>query len=114
MTVTPEGARRTTRASAGAAEELGGLEREVERLPRVQARVAHGLVALLEVRAEDFVGATQALGDVLAGELDVEPARPDVGALTRGEELVDLGRDVVEAAGLVPALVLERVAVHRV
>ena len=68
------------------AEELGGLEREIERLARVEPRVAHGLVPLLEVGTEDLLGPTQALGDVLAGQLDVHAAGPDPDAATRGEE----------------------------
>ena len=59
----------------GLAQELGGLEREIERLAGVEPRVAHGLVPLLEVGAEDLLGPAQALGDVLAGELDVDATR---------------------------------------
>src|SRR6266540_668215 len=69
-----------------AAYQLCDLERQVERLAGVEPRVAHGLVALLEVIPEDLFGAPEALGDVLAGELDVDPSGPDVCSLTRGEE----------------------------
>ena len=59
-----------------ASHELGDAEGEVERLPPVQARVAERLVAVVELLLEHGLGAAEALGDVLAGELDVDAARP--------------------------------------
>src|SRR5215212_8714452 len=97
-----------------AAEELGDLEREVERLAGVEPRVATGLVALLQVGAQHLVAAPQAFGHVLAGELDVHTARPHLCGVTCREESVQLAHDVLEVAGLVAARVLEGVAVHRV
>src|SRR5207247_3334382 len=84
-----------------AAQELGDLEREVEGLPGVQAGVAARLVALLEVVAEHLVAPAQALGDVLAGELDVHATGPHVGVVTGPEEPVQLAHDAVELARLV-------------
>ena len=49
--------------------EFGHAERKVERLPPVEARVADGLVAVVEMLVEDLVRATKTLGDVVAGEL---------------------------------------------
>src|SRR3954449_4922649 len=95
-------------------QQLRHLEREVERLPGVEARVALGLVALLEMVAEDLVAAAEALGDVLAGELDVHAAGPDVVGVARGEEAMELAHHVDEVTRLVAARVLEGVAVHRV
>src|SRR2546423_1184120 len=63
---------------------------------------------------EALLGAAQALGDVVAGELDVDPARPrSLGPVDR-EEARDLAQDVVEMAGLAPRRALEGVAVHGV
>ena len=44
--------------------ELGDAEREVEALAAVEPRVAHRLVAVVELGVEDLVGAAEALGDV--------------------------------------------------
>src|SRR6476659_791846 len=79
-----------------AAEELGDVEGEVERLAGVEARVAHRLVALVELVLEHLVGAAEALGDVLARELDVHTTRRDVGGRARGEEPLELAHDVAE------------------
>src|SRR6516165_9789652 len=53
-----------SRGGALAAQQLGGLEREVERLASVEPRVALGLVALLQVVAEHLCAPADALGDV--------------------------------------------------
>ena len=68
---------RTAAQVGGAAgDQLGDAERQVEALAGVEPRVAHRLVAVVEVGVGDVVGAAEALGDVLAGELDVDAARP--------------------------------------
>src|SRR5262245_43945503 len=76
-------ARQMCAATAGSvllpAQELGGLEGEVERLAGVEPRIALGLVALLEMLAEHLEAAADALGDVLARELDVHTAGPHLG-----------------------------------
>ena len=46
----------------------GHLERQIEALAGVEPRVAHRLVAIVELAVEDLVGAADALGDVVAGE----------------------------------------------
>src|SRR5829696_3700354 len=91
---------RIVATAASAAEQLGDLEGQLQGLTGVQARVAGGLVAAVQVAVGDLVGPAEALGDVLAGELDVDATR--VGALgaVDGEEPGQLGHDVVEAAGL--------------
>ena len=63
---------------------------------------------------EHLLGAAEALGDVLAGQLDVHAAGPHAGGLAGGEEAAQLAHHVVEAPCLVTALVHERVPVHRV
>src|SRR5438128_2357168 len=77
-------------------------EGDVERLPRIQARVAQRRVVVVEVALHDSLRAAEALGDVLAGELEVDAARPRALGQTGREEALDLGHDVSEAAGLVP------------
>src|SRR5262249_39699195 len=60
-----------------AAHELGQAEREVERLPRVQARIAERLVAVVELLLGKVLGAAETLGDVLARVLEVHAPGPD-------------------------------------
>ena len=50
-------------------------EGQLESLLGVQSGVAGGLVAARQVDIGDVLGATEAFGDVLAGELDVDAAR---------------------------------------
>src|SRR5688572_11198295 len=76
------------------AQQLGGAEREVERLAAVEPRIAHRFVALRQVRVEDLVATAEAFGHVVAGELDVDAAGPRAGIGVRGEEAGDLGQDV--------------------
>src|SRR4051794_29104264 len=45
------------------AEELRHLEGQIDALAAVQARVAHRLVALVEMGVEDLLGPAEALGD---------------------------------------------------
>src|SRR5918993_185109 len=87
--------------TGSAAEQLGDLEGELKGLAGVEARVEGGLVAAVQVAVLDLVGPAEALGDVLAGRLDVDAT--GVGALgaVDGEEAGQLGHDVVEAAGSV-------------
>ena len=84
------GRRSTTEPSA--AQQVGDLEGQVERLAGVEPGVAGGGVAQLQLVLEDLVGAAQALGDVVAGQLDVHAARPGPFGPAGGEELPDLGR----------------------
>ena len=88
------------RLSAGGGRHLEG---QIERLAGVEPGVAGRGVAQLELVLEHLVGPPQALGDVVAGELDVHAARPRPFGPAGGEELSDLGQDVVEVAGLAAA-----------
>src|SRR4051812_33546922 len=80
---------------------LRDQERELEGLAGVQPGVAGGLVPAVEVRVADVLGAAEALGDVLAGQLDVDAARPGAQRAVHVEEAEDLVDDAVEVAGLV-------------
>src|SRR3712207_1332197 len=59
-----------------APQHLCDQERQLQRLTGVQPRVARGLVPAVEVLVADLHGTTEALGDVLTGELDVDAAGP--------------------------------------
>src|SRR4051812_18206106 len=55
---------------------LRDQEGQLQRLAGVQPRVARALVAAVEVLVADLHGAAEAFGDVLAGQLHVDAARP--------------------------------------
>ena len=93
----PESGRSTFPLDIGARarqrlEQLGHPEGQVEALAAVEAGVAHRLVAVVEVGVEDLLGAAEALGDVVAGELDVHAAGPGALGPVGGEEAGDLAR----------------------
>src|SRR3954465_4230518 len=102
------------RSIRSATQHLRDEECQLQRLPGVQAGVAGGLVAAVEVLVADLHGAAEALGDVLAGQLDVDAARPGAQRPGDVEEPEDLVDDAVEVPGLVAGRGLVRVAVHRV
>src|SRR5581483_472044 len=96
----PTGVTSSAAMAFSAPQQLGHAEGEVERLAGVQAGVAHRLVAGLQLVGEDFVGAAEALGHVVAGQLDVDPARPGPLRPVDGEVAPDLGHHVLEVPGL--------------
>ena len=96
----PDGHVSIAACGPGVAHQLGDVEGEVERLPRVQPRVAERHVVRRQRLLEHRVGAAEALGDGVAGELEVHAARPDALLAAGREEALDLVDDHVEAAGL--------------
>src|ERR687894_506995 len=88
--------RRSTRS---ATQHLRHEEGQLEGLPGVQPGVAGGLVPAVEVLVADLHRAAEALGDVLAGELDVDAAGPGAQRPVDVEEAQDLVDDAVEVAG---------------
>ena len=74
------------RSDRSATEQIGDPEGQVERLAGVEAGVAHRLVAGAQVGVEDVLGPAEALGDVVAGELDVHAAGPGAAAAVGVEE----------------------------
>ena len=64
--------------------------------------------------SSSVLGAAEALGDVLAGELEVHAAGPDALVPARGEEALDLGMIASKWRVLRPPAVRNRVRVHRV
>src|SRR5690349_6015416 len=97
-----------------ATEHLRDQEGQLEGLAGVQPGVAGGLVPAVEVLVADLHGAAEALGDVLAGQLDVDAAGPGAQAAVDVEEAEHLVDDPVEVPGLVAGRGLVGVAVHRV
>ena len=101
-------------AAAARLQHLGDEERQLQRLAGVQPRVARRLVPPGQVGVGDLLRAAEALGDVVAGQLDVHAARPRADGRVHLEEAAHLVHDVLEAPRLVPAGGLEGVAVHGV
>src|SRR5947209_4914090 len=91
---------------------LRDQEGQLQRLAGVQPRVAGGLVAAVEVLVADLHRAAEALGDVLAGELDVDAAGPGAQRPVDVEEAEHLVDDPVEVAGLECGRGSLRVALH--
>src|SRR5260221_11271939 len=89
--------------SEAGAHQLGDVERQVEALPRVEARVAKRGVRVVELRFGEIVAAAEALRDVVAGDLEVHAAWPRPLSVVDGEEAFDLGHDVRELARLATA-----------
>ncbi len=91
------------RPSAGGsvAEHLGDQERQLQALLGVQPGVAGRFVASGQVGIGDVLGAAEALGDVLPGDLDVDPAGMGAQRPMHLEEALHLVDDPVEVAGLV-------------
>ena len=67
----------------------------------VQAWVAQRLVALLQIGVNDLAGPSQTLGDVVAGQLDVDTARDRAQRAMHLEEAANLIDDIIEPARLV-------------
>ena len=63
---------------------------------------------------QDVLHPTQALRDVVAGQLDVDTSGPGALCMVDSEEAADLAEDVIEVSGLAAAFRVEGVAVHRV
>src|SRR5688572_27130556 len=93
---------------------LRDQEGQLEALLGVQARVAGRLVAVRQVEILDALRAAEALGDVLAGQLDVDAARVGAQAAVHLEVAEHLVDHAVEVPRLVAVRGLVGVAVHRV
>src|ERR1700710_1357896 len=93
---------------------FGDEEGELERLLRIQPRIAESLIPATEIGLRQAMGAADAFGDVLARHLDMRAARPGAFRRMRFEEAAHLAQDGVEAAGLSAMAGGDGVAVHRV
>src|SRR5207247_3151780 len=56
-------------------EQVRDQEGQLDRLVGIEARIAMGVIAVLQVFRGDGAGAAGAFGDVLAGHLDMDAAR---------------------------------------
>ena len=63
---------------------------------------------------EHGLGAAEAFGHVLAGDLEMDASGPRAHLAVGGEEALDLAQHVVETAGLVAGAGDEAVRVHRI
>lgn len=81
------------------ADAAGDAQGEFEGLLVVEARVDGGAVVAVEVGGDEVSRAADALGDVLAGQLDVHAAEAGAGRFVQLEGELELAEHVVEAAG---------------
>src|SRR5712671_4030202 len=95
-------------------QKLGKQKRQLDRLFGVQARIAEGVVAIVEVFFADGAGAAGTFRDILAGHLQVDAARIGAFRLMNGEKRLDLGQDAIERPGLVAGTGRDGVPVHRI
>src|SRR5882757_3139261 len=91
-------------AGAFLLEQFGDQESHVDRLLRVQTRIADGMIAVVQVLVGDGPRAAGAFGDVLPGHLEVHAAGMGAFRGVDGEERLHLGQDPVERTGLVAAV----------
>src|SRR4051812_48870542 len=84
----------------------------LEGLAVIEARITDARVVLVEIGFGDPT--PDALGDVLARELEVDAAELGADLAMHGEGPLDLAQDVVEAPRLDSARRRVRVAVHRI
>src|SRR5665811_1729038 len=114
MHISPADVQPATQLSELATHQLGQVEGQIERLARIQARIAEGLIGLFELLFRQLLAAAEALGNIAARDLQVHAARPGAFRAVGGEEALDLGHDVAEATCLATALGCEGVGVHRI
>ena len=89
-------------------------ERQLQTLRRVQPWIAMRVIAIRQRLARNRHRAADALGHVLAGHLDVDAAGMGALRAVDGEEALCLRQNPFEGPGLVAAVGLDHVAVHRV
>src|SRR5690625_2567384 len=97
---------------SAAREHLRDQEGQLEGLLVVQARIDQCLVAAGQSLLVDLPGSAEHLGDVVTGQLHVQPGGNRPQPLVDLEEAHHLVEDVLEAAGLVAVGGGDRVAVH--
>ena len=93
---------------------LGDEERQIEGLAPVEAGVAGGLIAVMQVALGEVMPAAGAFGDVVPGEFEVDAAGMGAQGAVDFEETGDFGEDVVEVTGLLAAGGHGCVGVHRI
>src|SRR5438046_771029 len=90
-------------ASLRAAQVARDPHRALERLFVVEPWIDPALVGTLEIGVRQAARTAGALGDVLAGQLDVHAAEPRAELGVEREALLELVDDLVEPPGLDPA-----------
>src|ERR1019366_4324551 len=77
-------------ANRSGPEQLCHPEGQVEGLAGIQSRVAGGGVPLVELTLDNVLDTTETLGDVVTGQLHVDPAGPGALGQMRPEEALEL------------------------
>src|SRR5262249_59554024 len=95
-------------------EQIGKQKREIDRLLGIEPRIAHRVVAIVEVLVGDLANAASAFGHILAGHFEMHTARIGVFGGVDLEEGAYLLEDEIEWPRLVAGSRGDRVPVHRV
>src|ERR1700722_15095107 len=95
-------------------QKIGDHEGHFDRLLRIEARIAKGVIPIVQIRLRDDARAAGAFGHVLAGHLEVNSAGVDALGAAGGEEVAHFLGDAFGRPRLVAVRRLDRIAVHRV
>src|ERR1700729_1275686 len=93
---------------------IGDHEGHLDRLLRIEARIAKGVIPIMQIGFRNDAPPAGAFGDVLAGHLEMNSAGVDALGAAGGEEVAHFLGDAFSRPRLVAARGLDRIAVHRV
>src|SRR3984885_6886941 len=95
-------------------QKIGDHEGHLDRLLRIEARIAKGVIPIMQIRFRNDARPAGAFGHVLAGHLEMNSAGVDTLGAAGGEEVAHFLGDAFSRPRLVAARGLDRIAVHRV
>src|SRR5271155_5066206 len=95
-------------------QKIGDHERHLDRLLRIEARIAIGVIAIVQIGLRNGARAAGAFGDVLTRHLEMDAAGVNAFCAADGEEVAHLMGDALGRPRLKTARGFDRIAVHRV
>src|ERR1700734_887129 len=95
-------------------QKIGDHEGHLDRLLRIEARIAKGVIPIMQIRFRNDARPAGAFGHVLSGHLEMNSAGVDTLGAAGGEEVAHFLGDAFGRPRLVAARGLDRIAVHRV
>src|SRR5258708_12241456 len=95
-------------------QKIGDHEGHFDRLLRIEARIAKGVIPIVQIGFRNDARPAGALGHVLAGHLEVNPAGIDALGAAGAEEVAHFLSDAFGRPRLVAVSGLDRIPLHRV
>src|SRR5580693_3669357 len=95
-------------------QKIGDHEGHFDRLLRIEARIAKGVIPIMQIRFRNDARPAGALGHVLSGHLEMNSAGVDALGAAGAEEVAHFLGDAFGRPRLVAVRSLDRIAVHRV